>query len=180
MNSIGQDVRNWLQNVVIGLNLCPFASQPQQRNAVRYVISEATNDEDLLADLQLEMERLDQSSAEELETTLMIIPNYLQQFADYNDFLDAVDWLIEHKQWLGVYQVASFHPQYRFADTLPDAKENLTNRAPYPILHILREDSLEQAIAHYPDVDDIPTRNVDKMEALSAQDIARLFPYLDQ
>lgn len=178
MNSIEQDVRNWLQNVVIDLNLCPFAAQPQQRNAVRFVVSEAANDEDLLADLQLEMERLDRTPAEELETTLIIIPHYLQQFADYNDFLDAVDWLIEHKQWLGVYQVASFHPQYRFADALPDAKENLTNRAPYPILHIIRENSLEQAIAHYPDVDDIPKRNIDKMETLSEQDIVRLFPYL--
>lgn len=178
MNPIEQDVRNWLKNVVIGLGLCPFAAQPQQRDAVRFAISHATNDVDLLADLQLEMERMALASADELETTLLIIPDYLQQFADYNDFLDAVDWLIEQKQWQGVFQVASFHPHYRFADALPNAKENLTNCAPYPILHILREDSLERAIDHYPDVDDIPARNIKKMEALSDQNIAQLFPYL--
>lgn len=180
MNIVEQNVRNWLQNVVIGLNLCPFAGQPERHNTVRYAISQATDDVDLLADLQLEMERLEQTPAEQLETTLLIVPNYLQKFADYNDFLDAVDWLIEHKQWHGVYQVASFHPDYCFAGVLPSAQENLTNRAPYPILHILREARLEQAIAHYPNVEDIPERNIDTMEKLSETDLARLFPYLAQ
>lgn len=178
MNAIEKDVRRWLQDVVIGLNLCPFAGRPQQHDTVRFAVSQATTDEDLLADLQLEMEKMDRTPASQLETTLLIAPEHLQQFADYNDFLDAVDWLIEQKQWEGVYQVASFHPDYCFADVLPNAKENLTNKAPYPILHILREASLEQAIEHYPDVDEIPTRNIDKMERLSEADIARLFPYL--
>lgn len=178
MNAIEQDVRNWLKNVVIGLNLCPFAGQPQQHDTVRFALSQATTDADLLADLQLEMQNLDRTPPEQLETTLLIVPKHLQRFADYNDFLDAVDWLIEQQQWEGIYQVASFHPDYRFADVLPDAKENLTNKAPYPILHILREASLEKAIEHYADVDEIPMRNIEKMENLSEQDIARLFPHL--
>lgn len=178
MNAIEQNVRNWLRDVVIGLNLCPFASQPQQHDTVRFVVSQATTDEDLLADLQLEMEHMDRTPTSQLETTLLIVPDHLQQFVDYNDFLDAVDWLIVQKQWEGVYQVASFHPHYCFADTLPNAKENLTNKAPYPVLHILREASLERAIAHYADVDNIPTRNIEKMERLSEHDVARLFPYL--
>lgn len=176
---IEQAVRTWLTHVVVGLNLCPFAKHPLDNHTIRFTLSNATNDADLLTDLQGEMERMDQTSAEHLETTLLIVPDHLQNFADYNDFLDAVDGLIEDKQWLGVYQVASFHPHYCFAGTLPDAQENLTNRAPYPILHILREDSLERAIAHYPDVDSIPTRNIERMERLSKEEIIKLFPYLD-
>lgn len=178
MSPIEQAVHTWLTQVVIGLNLCPFANQPLQNQAVRLSVSHASRDEDLLADLQLEMERMDKTPTTQLETTLLIITDHLQNFADYNDFLDAVDWLIEQKQWLGVYQVASFHPEYCFAGTRPEDNENLTNRAPYPILHILREDSLAQAIDHYPEVEQIPNRNIEKMDGLQEADILRLFPYL--
>lgn len=178
MSPIEQAVHTWLTQVVVGLNLCPFANHPLQNRAVRICASEAASDADLLADLQLEMQRMDETPATELETTLVVAPNHLQNFADYNDFLDAVDWLIEHNRWLGVYQVASFHPHYCFAGASPEDKENLTNRAPYPILHILREASLEHAIDHYPDVEQIPSRNIEKMESLQKADVARLFPHL--
>lgn len=178
MNPIEQDVRQWLENVVIGLDLCPFARHPLQQHAVRFFVTDAADDVNVLADLQLQMQAMDETPAQQLETTLVIVPNHLQAFEDYNDFLDSVDWLLEQNKWAGVYQVASFHPDYRFAGTLPQDQENLTNRAPYPILHILREDSIERALAHYPDADAIPTDNIEKMERLSAADVAKLFPYL--
>ena len=114
----------------------------------------------------------------ELETTLLAIPDMLEDFADYNDFLDAVDLWVEQFGWEGELQVASFHPQYQFADTETDDPGNLTNRSPWPLLHIIREESLEKAIEHYPDVDAIPERNVARMKALSAEERARLFPHL--
>lgn len=178
MSPIEHAVHTWLTQVVIGLDLCPFANHPLQNQAVRICVSEAASDADLLADLQLEMQRMEQTPAVQLETTLLVAANHLQNFADYNDFLDAVDWLIEHNDWLGVYQVASFHPHYCFADASPEDQENLTNRAPYPILHILRETSLERAIDSYPNVEQIPNRNIKKMENLQKADIARLFPHL--
>jgi hypothetical protein len=114
----------------------------------------------------------------ELETTLLAIPDMLEDFADYNDFLDAVDLWVEQFGWEGELQVASFHPQYQFADTEADDPGNLTNRSPWPLLHIIREESLEKAIEHYPDVDRIPERNIARMKALTAAERAKLFPHL--
>lgn len=172
------DVEQWLDEVVIGLDLCPFAARPRREKRVRIAVSHATDDEALLNDLQAELERLSDTPAAELETTLLAIPNMLEDFADYNDFLDAVDLWVEQFGWEGDLQVASFHPQYQFADTEPDDPGNLTNRSPWPLLHIIREESLEKAIEHYPDVDAIPERNIARMEALGPEERKRLFPYL--
>ena len=172
------DVEQWLDEVVIGLDLCPFAARPRREKRVRIAVSHATDDEALLNDLQAELERLSDTPVAELETTLLAIPNMLEDFADYNDFLDAVDLWVEQFGWEGDLQVASFHPQYQFADTEADDPGNLTNRSPWPLLHIIREESLEKIIAHYPDVDAIPERNVKRMKALSAEERHRLFPYL--
>jgi hypothetical protein len=172
------DVRTWLDEVVIGLNLCPFAAKPRNENRVRIVVSHATSAEALLDDLQRELEHLADTPVEQLETTLLAIPDMLEDFEDYNDFLDAVDIWLEQFGWEGELQVASFHPQYQFADTEPDDAGNLTNRSPWPLLHIIREESLEQAIEHFPDVDGIPERNIRRMEALTAEERQRLFPYL--
>lgn len=174
-----QEVRSWLSKVVIGLNLCPFAKQPLQRNAVQFVVSFARNDEEVLADLQRELVSLDQANPTKHETTLLIIADHLQDFYDYNDFLNAVDSLLRIKHWVGRFQVASFHPQYCFAGVEPEAQENLTNRSPFPILHILREDSLARAIDNYPDVEKIPQRNIERMDKLTAADIETLFSYLN-
>lgn len=172
------DINQWLDEVVIGLNLCPFAAKPQREKRVRIAISHATDEETLLNDLQAELERLSDTPVDELETTLLAIPDMLENFEDYNDFLDAVDLWVEQFGWEGELQVASFHPQYQFADTEADEPGNLTNRSPWPLLHIIREESLEQAIEHFPDVEGIPERNIKRMEALTADEKRKLFPYL--
>ena len=172
------DVEQWLDEVVIGLDLCPFAARPRREKRVRITVSHATTAEALLDDLQAELEHLSDTPVTELETTLLAIPDMLADFAEYNDFLDAVDLWVEQFGWEGELQVASFHPQYQFADTEADDAGNLTNRSPWPLLHIIREESLEKAIEHYPDVDRIPERNIARMQALTAEERAKLFPHL--
>lgn len=171
-------VARWLNEVVIGLNLCPFSAKPTRENRVRFFVSGAADDEALLQDLQQEMELLDQKPASEIETTLVIVPNHLQDFFDYNQFLNWTHQLLKRNGWIGVYQLATFHPDYCFADAAPDDTENLTNRAPYPILHIIREASLEKALEYFPDVDDIPGVNKARVESLTTEEKQKLFPYL--
>ena len=171
-------VGRWLNEVVIGLNLCPFSGKPTRENRVRFFVSHATDDELLLQDLQQEMELLDEKPASEIETTLVIVPNHLRDFFDYNQFLNWTNQLLKRNRWVGVYQLATFHPHYCFADAEPDDAENLTNRAPYPILHIIREASLEKALEYYSDVDEIPEVNKKRVENLTAAEKQSLFPYL--
>ncbi len=171
-------VRRWLEELVIGLDLCPFAGQPYRDGRVRIMVTDAANEQTLLEDLQLELIRLRDTPAAELETTVMVLADIFPEFEDYNQFLDPVDALLEQFGWVGEFQVASFHPQYQFADTAPEAAENLTNRSPYPLLHIIREASLEKALASYPHPERIPERNILKMRELSAADRRRYFPYL--
>ena len=172
------DVQQWLDEVVIGLNLCPFAAKPRAEGRVRVCISHATTDEALLDDMQAELERISDTPSSELETTVLAIPDMLADFEDYNQFLDLVDLWLQQFGWEGDLQVASFHPDYQFADTEPDDAGNLTNRSPWPLLHIIREESLEHALAHFPDPEGIPERNVKRMETLSADERKSLFPYL--
>ncbi|MCK5091104.1 MAG: DUF1415 domain-containing protein [Gammaproteobacteria bacterium] len=157
-------VRNWVESVVVGLNLCPFAKRELVNNRVRFTVTEADTEEQLLMDIQDELELL--NSDEEIETTLLIHPNVLQDFYDYNQFQNLVDSLLEQMELNGVYQIASFHPDYQFGGTEPDDVENYTNRSPYPMLHLIREESLEQAIASYPDPDQIPERNIELLKSL--------------
>lgn len=171
-------VARWLNEVVIGLNLCPFAAKPTGEQRVRFALTTATSDEDVLAALQTEMQQLDAVPAAELETTLLIIPEHLQDFFDYNQFLAWANSMLKREGWQGVYQLASFHPHYCFAGSEPDDVENLTNRSPYPIIHIIREASLEQALAYFPDVEQVPERNQARVAALSAAEQHALFPYL--
>ncbi len=168
----------WLQRVVIGLNLCPFARRPAESGQVRIEVSAAQDEEGLLEDLFVELQRLEQASPSDLETTLVVVPNFLTDFMDYNQFLDWVDNLLVQQDWEGVFQVATFHPQYCFAGTAEDDPENLTNRSPYPIFHLIREDSLAKAIEHYPNPEAIPDNNIVKMNSLSQLEKQRLFPYL--
>lgn len=178
MNYIEREVVTWLHQVVIGLNLCPFASRPTSEGRVRFFISHATSEEDLLEELSTEMRLLDEKAATEIETTLLIVPKLLQDFFDYTQFLDWAQAHLKREGWLGVYQLASFHPQYCFAGADPDDAENLTNRAPYPIVHIIREQSLSNALNYVADVAEIPERNKRRVSDLSAQDKRKLFPYL--
>jgi hypothetical protein len=178
VNPIEAEIRQWLDDIVIGLNLCPFAAKPARAGRVRVVVSEAREELDLLAELQLELAKLDDSAPDEIETTLIAVPHLLADFTAYNDFFDQVDGLLDQFEWSGIYQVASFHPHYQFADTEPDDPENLTNRAPYPLLHLLREDSVEAAIDSHPDVDGIPDTNIRKLREMDATTRTRLFAYL--
>jgi hypothetical protein len=158
--------RRWLERAVIGLNLCPFAKAVYVKQQVRFVLSDAELEDDLLEELGEELLRLRDTPAQEIDTTLLVHPRVLADFLDYNDFLDRVDALIEALDLDGVLQVASFHPHYQFADSDPDDPGNGTNRAPYPTLHLLREDSLDRAVAAYPDADVIVERNLQTMEKL--------------
>ena len=159
-------VRRWLERAVIGLNLCPFAKAVHARSQVRIVVSDASTPRALLEQLGEELALLRDTPADAVDTTLLVHPQVLGEFLEYNDFLDEADALVEQMELDGVLQVASFHPDYRFADSGPDDVENLTNRAPYPILHLLREASVDRAVAAYPDPDVIIQRNIATVRAL--------------
>lgn len=157
----------WVEDVVVGYNLCPFARRELVRKRVRFVVSDAVTEDALLQALHSELQRLEEEP--DIETTLLIHPGVLQAFGPYNDFLDAADGLLACLGMDGVYQVASFHPDYRFAGTEAGAAENYTNRSPFPMLHLLREASLAAAIDSYPDVDGIPQKNIELMDKLGAE-----------
>ena len=161
---IVDSVKRWVETVVIDLNLCPFAQDPLKKKRVRFTVSEASTEEQLLADLQAEIELLD--TEQTIETTLLIHPSVLVDFDDYNQFLNYCDDLLRQMAREGIYQIASFHPDYQFGGTEPDDAENYTNKSPYPTLHLLREDSLERAIANYPNPEQIPERNIALMETM--------------
>jgi hypothetical protein len=165
-------VRRWVETLVVGLNLCPFAKREWVKNRVRCSVSEAETEEQLLVDLQAELELLNRDDA--IETTLLIHPKVLKEFYDYNQFLDYADSLLAQMRLRGVYQIASFHPDYQFGGTEPDDVENYTNRSPYPLLHLIREESLERAISNYPDSDKIPERNIELLNSLGRDKIRAL------
>ena len=173
-DAIEADVRRWLERAVIGLNLCPFAKAVYVKQQVRIVVSDASTERALLEQLGEELALLRDTPAETVDTTLLVHPQVLGDFLDYNDFLDDADGLVEAMDLDGVLQVASFHPDYRFADTAPDDAGNLTNRAPWPILHLLREDSIDRAVAAYPDPDGIIERNIATMRELGIEGFRRL------
>ncbi len=156
----------WLRRAVIGLNLCPFAKAVMVKGQIRYAVSAAADEGALLHDLADELNRLVQADAERTDTTLLIHPDALTDFADFNQFLDRADDLLRSLDLEGAVQIASFHPQYQFAGTAMDDIENATNRAPYPTLHLLREASIERAIASTPDAADIYERNMDTLRRL--------------
>ena len=161
--------RAWVDRAVIGLNLCPFAKAPQAKGLVRYVVSHATDPAALLADLIAELERLAESPAEKLETTLLIHPQVLTDFADYNDFIEVAEDTVAELDLEGVLQVASFHPQYQFADTASDDVGNATNRSPFPTLHLIREDSIDRAVQAFPEAELIYETNIATLERLGAE-----------
>lgn len=156
-NNIIKAVENWLDRMVIGLNLCPFAKGPRLSNSIHFIVSNGAKKELVLLDLITELNAL--SVDETIDTTLLILPNTLGDFHEFNQFLDLVDDLLLEMKLEGVFQIATFHPQYQFADTKPTDVENYTNRSPYPILHILRESSLDLAIGGHPNTGDIPIQN---------------------
>ncbi|HYJ18981.1 MAG TPA: DUF1415 domain-containing protein [Burkholderiales bacterium] len=158
--------RDWLEKAVIGLGLCPFAKAVHAKGQIRYVVSAAQSPEALVEDLMAELRTLEAADPAAIDTTLLVHPGVLADFADYNDFLDIADALLDELELTGIIQIASFHPEYRFEGTMKDAIENYTNRSPYPMLHLLREDSIERAVTTYPDVADIPEKNIETMNRL--------------
>ncbi|PLZ01455.1 DUF1415 domain-containing protein [Burkholderia sp. WAC0059] len=158
--------RHWLERAVIGLNLCPFAKGVYVKNQIRYAVSDATDLPGVLTDLEAELRRLQQADAADLDTTLLILPRALADFPDFNDCLHFADRLLGQLGLEGTLQIASFHPRYQFAGTAPDDIENYTNRAPYPILHLLREASIERAVEAFPDAADIYERNQQTLREL--------------
>ena len=166
--------RDWLEKAVIGLNLCPFAKAVHSKNQIRYVVSEASTPDALLAHLTRELELLAASDPAAIDTTLLIHPYVLADFLDYNDFLDVADAAVEALDLTGEIQVASFHPQYQFAGSKIDDIENYTNRSPYPTLHLLREASVERAVDAFPAAEDIFDKNVQTLRDLGQDGWNRL------
>jgi hypothetical protein len=162
-------VQAWIEKAVIGLNLCPFAKSVYVKKQIRYVVSEALTEDALLDDLERELKALHAVDAEQVDTTLLILTDMLADFLDYNDFLDAADDVIDALELGGEIQIASFHPHYQFAGTQVDDIENYTNRSPYPILHLLRESSIDHAVAAYPDAKNIYEKNMETLRKLGRQ-----------
>ena len=165
-------VSNWVETFVVGMNLCPFAKRELIKNRIHFQLSDAHTEAELLEELQVELERL--SNDDKIETTLLIHPQVLQDFFDYNQFLDYADALLVQQKLDGIYQIASFHPHYQFGGTQACDAENFTNRSPYPILHILREESLANAIDQHPDSDSIPVKNIELMNTLGTEKLSQL------
>lgn len=155
-----RQTKAWLRQVVIGLNFCPFAAREVQRDSIHYeVVREQQHLYICLERVLLECRRLDEQP--EIETTLLVFPDAFADFQHYLDLLDVAETLLYDCSYEGIYQLASFHPAYRFAGADEDDPANFTNRSPYPMLHLLREASLEKALAHYPNPEDIPERNIE-------------------
>ena len=158
--------RRWVERAVVGLNLCPFAKAVVVKEQVRYVVSPARTPEELLEQLMNELQDLADADPEQVDTTLLIHPFVLDDFLDFNEFLDVADAAIEDMRLDGEIQVASFHPHYQFADTDANDIANYTNRAPYPILQLLREESIDRAVEAIPDAAEIFEKNIDTLEKL--------------
>ncbi|MCK9506024.1 MAG: DUF1415 domain-containing protein [Porticoccaceae bacterium] len=163
-DDIVTQVRQWLETLVVGLNLCPFAKRELVKDRVRFSVSAASDEWQLMADLEDELKLLEENPV--IETTVLIHPQVLVDFSAYNQFLNLADRLLDQLKLRGIFQIASFHPQYVFAGSNANDVENFTNRAPYPLLHLLREASLERAIANYADAELIPERNMALMREL--------------
>ncbi|TWI69946.1 hypothetical protein IP91_01024 [Pseudoduganella lurida] len=181
MNTVDQTTaiaatREWLEKAVIGLNLCPFAKAVHVKGQIRYVYSDADTPEALLELLMDELQFLADTPAEQVDTTLIVHPHVLSDFEDYNEFLDVADAALEDMQLDGELQVASFHPDYQFADTGKNDIGNYTNRTPYPTLHLLREESVERAVEAFPEAEAIFERNIETMEQLGHEGWDKLFP----
>ena len=171
-------VRQWIEQVVVGLNLCPFARGPWSRGEIRLVVCEETQETAILDWMSAELRQLADRPRQQVETTVIVLTRGLRDFLDYNDFLELAEERLDAEGWEGVFQLASFHPDYQFAETEAGDPGNLTNRAPYPLLHLLREESVSEAVDATPDPEEIPRRNIARMAALTAAERKALFPWL--
>ena len=162
-----QQTKNWVEQIVIGLNLCPFASRPFHNNHIEYTVNSGDSTEQHLQQLAECFTRLDASA--DIETSLLIYPDAYQSFDNYLLLLDLASHLLEDMNYAGTYQIASFHPDYRFEGSTEDDASNFSNRSPYPMLHLIRESGLEKAIANYPDVEQVPENNIKKLREIGCE-----------
>jgi hypothetical protein len=167
--------QNWLERAVIGLNLCPFAKSVHVKKQIRYALTVAQTADELLAELEQELQHLAQSDPAELDTTLLIHPQAMVDFLDFHFFLAEADAAIRRLELDGILQIASLHPAYEFAGSNPDDVENFTNRSPYPTLHLLRESSIDRAVAAFPDAAAIFERNIETMNRLGHEGWRKLW-----
>jgi hypothetical protein len=158
--------REWIEKAVIGLNLCPFAKSVYVKNQVRIVVSDARHIDAFLEDLDRELDYLAEVDPEETDTTLLIHPTLFPDFLDFNDVHQIADEAVVEHELDGVIQIASFHPEFQFEGTEPDDITNYTNRAPFPTLHLIREDSLDKAVEAFPEAETIYERNIETMKKL--------------
>jgi hypothetical protein len=163
------DTRIWLERAVIGLNLCPFAKSVHVKGQIHFAVSPAMNAQELLQDLILELTALVAQDPQVRDTTLLIAPHCLANFLDFNDFLADADQTLVDQDLDGIVQIANLHPGYQFAGTLPNDITNYTNRSPYPTLHLLREESLDRAVAAYPHAEAIFEKNMETMERIGLE-----------
>jgi hypothetical protein len=170
-----QDTQTWFEKAVIGLNLCPFAKAVHAKGQIRWVLCEASEPPALLDTLVQELQVLASARPEAIDTTVLVHPHVLQDFLNFNDFLDVADAALQELQLDGVLQIASFHPQFQFAGTASGDMGNYSNRAPFPTLHLLREDSIERAVAAFPDAAEIYQRNIDTLQSLGRDGWDQLF-----
>lgn len=161
--------QRWLERAVIGLNLCPFAKAVHVKQQVRYIVSAAATQDDLLADLERELSFLAEADPVLVDTTLLIVPGQFDEFLDFHFFLMEAEALLKRMDLQGTLQIASFHPQFEFAGNAPDDAANYTNRSPYPTLHLLREASIDRAVAAFPDASAIYERNIETLERLGPE-----------
>jgi uncharacterized protein len=170
-----RETRVWLEAAVIGLNLCPFAKAVHGKGQIRWVESAATQPRELLGELVAELKTLRDADPEAIDTTLLVCPHALADFLDFNDFLDVAEAALEDLGLDGELQIASFHPQFQFEGTAPDDMGNFSNRSPYPTLHLLREASIDRAVAAFPEADAIYERNIETLERLGLEGWRALF-----
>lgn len=166
LEAVVRDTRHWLEQAVIGLNLCPFAKAVHVKGQVHYAVSGAVHPRELLGDLAVELDGLLAQDPAIRETTLLIAPDCLHNFLDFNDFLGQADRLLRKKRLEGMIQLASFHPRYQFAGTEADDVTNFTNRSPYPTIHLLREASIDRAVEAFADPEAIYEANMETLRRL--------------
>jgi uncharacterized protein len=169
-----QQTRLWLEKAVIGLNLCPFAKAVYVKNQMRLVVSKARHADDLLEELDRELDLLVATPAAEIDTTLLIHPTLFEDFLDFNDFLEIADSVVVEHELEGVIQLANFHPKFQFDGTTEDDISNYTNRAPFAMLHLLREESVDRAVEAFPEAEAIFEANIKTLEELGLDGWKRL------
>lgn len=161
-----EQTKKWVEKIVIKHNFCPFAAKPFKQNTIRYVALHGAIESDLVDDIVNELSKLRDAKPEKIETSILVLTSCLTAFEDYNQFLDVIDAILEEMDLVGEIQVATFHPDYCFADLAPDDVRNYTNRSIYPMFHLIRENSVEAARETYPDVDQVPEKNMQLLEEM--------------